>query len=125
MSLRDGEWDTLLACFPRAELEWRADGSGLVLLPKLHLEAGWSANSTDTWFVIPVGYPAAMPDCFWVEPNITLAAGVAPANSGVQPIGGSGPVGLWFSWHLQSWTPGSDDLITYVRFIESRLRNAT
>lgn len=125
MNLRPGEVEVLLAAYPSAHIEDRPDGTGLVRLPALPLPIGWSSTTTDAWFVVPVGYPGAMPDCFWAAPDLRLATGALPSNSGPQPIGGSGPeLGLWFSWHLQAWTPATDQLVTYAHFVESRLRRA-
>jgi hypothetical protein len=123
-ALRHREWDQVLARFPGATIEDRPDGSALVSLPDATLGPGWSKGKTTVWFVVPVGYPAAQPDCFWVEPDLALATGGAPANSGPQPIGGNGAPGLWFSWHLGAWQPAHDCLATFIRFIESRLRDA-
>ena len=125
MSLRDGEWQTVLRHHPDAGLTERADGSALVTIPDLPLPCGWTATSTTIWLVVPVGYPGAMPDCFWADASLTLAGGGTPANSGHQPIGGDGPSSLWFSWHLQAWNHVTDDLMSFVRFITSRFRHAS
>jgi hypothetical protein len=104
----------------------RSNGSTLIRVPRLRLPPGWSKPSTDVWFVVPVGYPGAMPDCFWAEPDLRLADGAQPANSGQQAVGGTGPeVGLWFSWHLQRWNPSTDAIVSYVHFIESRFRRVS
>lgn len=125
MSLRDGEWASLVRHRPTASLTTRADGSAVVMVPDVSLPNGWSADSTTIWFVVPVGYPGAMPDCFWADATLRVAGGGTPANSGHQPIGGDGPSGLWFSWHLQKWNHVTDDLMSYLRFITSRLRHAS
>jgi hypothetical protein len=31
-------------------------------------------------FIAPNGYPAAAPDCFWVEPNLSMNGGSLPAE---------------------------------------------
>jgi E2/UBC family protein E len=124
MTLRPREWEGVLSRFPGAKLNERADGSALVYLPSAPLPAGWSEPLTTVWFVVPIGYPAAQPDCFWVDEGVRLAGGAMPMNSGTQPIGGTGPVGLWFSWHLPAWQPSRDGLGAFIRFIEARLRHA-
>jgi hypothetical protein len=57
---------------------------------------------------------------FWVESDVTLATGAIPKNgdSVEQALGRH-----WrrFSWHLQNWNPGRDDLKTYLEFVNSRL----
>ena len=45
-----------------------------------------------------------------------------PTNTGEQIL--DGQPRLWFSWHLSSWSPAIDNIHTYLRFIESRLRDA-
>lgn len=125
MSLRDGEWQAVLRHHPNASLTERADGSALVMIPDIALPDGWSARSTTIAFVVPVGYPGAMPDCFWTDASLTLSAGGMPANSGHQPIAGDGPNGLWFSWHLHAWNHLTDDLMSFARFATSRFRHAS
>ena len=122
-SLKPREWEQVKARFLLAIIEDQADGTSLVTLPAFALPSGWSKVQTTVWFVVPIGYPASKPDCFWVESDLLPRTGVAPANSGMQPIGGIGPPALWFSWHLSTWSPARDDLTTYIRFIEVRLRD--
>jgi hypothetical protein len=125
VSLRDSEWAAVLRHHPSAIVTERPDGTALVTIPEVALPEGWSATATTVWFVVPVGYPGAMPDCFWADPSLALAGGGTPANSGRQPIGGDGPTSLWFSWHLQAWNHRTDDLMSFIRFIVSRFRHAT
>jgi hypothetical protein len=125
VTLRMGELEVLHTSHPGALLVEQVDGTALVHLPKVDLPQGWSSTSTDVWFMVPVGYPGAMPDCFWAAGNLRLANGELPANSAIQVIGGRGSdLGLWFSWHLQEWRPAADQLVTYAHFIESRLHRA-
>jgi hypothetical protein len=44
-----------------------------------------------------------------------------PANSGMQVLDGQQL--LWFSWHLTTWCPSRDTVASYLRFVESRLRD--
>lgn len=125
MSLRDGEWEAVVNRFPLASIVWRDDQTGLVHLPALVLPRGWTGTTTSVWFVVPVGYPGALLDCFWAEPQLRLAGDRMPKNTGLQPVGGDGQPGLWFSWHLQSWKPEVDGLSSFIRSIEARLRDAT
>ena len=125
MKLRPGEWEALVRRYSGASLTERPDGSAVVRVPDLTTPCGWSQSATTVWFVVPVGYPGAMPDCFWADAALTLAGGGMPANSGHQPVAGDGPSNLWFSWHLQSWSHVNDDLMSFVRFIESRFRHAS
>jgi hypothetical protein len=45
-----------------------------------------------------------------------------PANTGMQAL--EGEQLLWFSWHLAAWRPNFDNVNTYIRFVESRLKDA-
>jgi hypothetical protein len=72
--------------------------------------------------VLSPAYPAAQPDCFYADLDLRVGAGM-PTNTGIQQLGADQL--LWFSWHLRtSWRPGRDDLLTYLRFIESRFTDA-
>lgn len=98
------------------------DGSVHVVVESVRLPPGWSQASSRIVFVLPVGYPAAQPDCFFAEESLRLASGALPQNAGIQQLGNA--TWLWFSWHLTSWTPGRDNAVTFAHFIESRLANA-
>ena len=104
------------------------NGGMLIRIPDVPV-TGWNRPVADVLFVAPPGYPAAQPDCFWVEPNgFRLAGGQTPqsANDG-NPIPGDflpGRSTTWFSWHVQSWSPSRDTLITFFKVILSRLTPA-
>lgn len=104
------------------------NGGVLVKIAGVKVE-GWNRTTADLIFVAPPGYPAAQPDCFWVEPNgFRLESGATPqaANDG-NPIPGDVVVGrstTWFSWHVQSWNPSRDSLITYFKVVLNRLTPA-
>src|SRR5712691_5121090 len=107
--------------YPDAAIHPVGDGTHVVRV-RLPLCAGWNAASTLVRFVVPIPYPAAQPDCFWTDPDLRLANGAMPTNSGMQPLAGEQM--MWFSWHLASWNPTRDSLLCYVRFIAERLRRA-
>lgn len=100
-------------------------GAYLVTIPEVTLPAGWNQKVVTILFVAPPGYPAALPDCFWVEPKgLRLANGATPQGSNdSNPIPEVGPRGTWFSWHLQHWNPNNDSLVTYFKVIMRRLRS--
>lgn len=112
--------------FPDARATKVASGGHLIELPGYKLGDGWNAKAISIIFLAPPGYPAAQPDCFWIEPGgFRLASGAVPQNSSDgNPIPGVGPRGTWFSWHLQQWNPNRDSLMTYVNAIERRLHPA-
>lgn len=96
-------------------------GSFLVQVPEVTLPDGWNQNKTTIWFVIPVGYPIAKPDCFWVDRDLRLKNGTMPINTSHTPMP-SGTIELWFSWHSTKWNPNTDDLLTYMHMAKMRLR---
>jgi|GEM_PF-748540 len=86
---------------------------------------GWNRDKAKILFVAPPGYPAAQPDCFWVEPaGLRMANGGTPqASNDSNPIPGEiapGRSTTWFSWHLQTWNPSTDSLVTYFNVIMRR-----
>jgi len=104
------------------------NGSVLIRVPSVTIE-GWNRPSADVLFVAPPGYPAAQPDCFWVEPSgLRLADGATPqASNDSNPIPGDTMAGrstTWFSWHVQGWNPSGDSLKSYFRVILQRLTPA-
>lgn len=104
------------------------NGGVLICIPAVSV-TGWNRAAADVLFVAPPGYPAAQPDCFWVEPNnFRLASNETPKNaSDGNPIPGDlvpGRSTTWFSWHVQSWNPNRDSLITFFKVILSRLTPA-
>src|ERR1043165_819149 len=84
------------------QLDW-------VLIPELVLPPDrFNKNITGLLFRIPVGYPQAGPDNFFVDGNLRLkSGGIPPAfNAGSQSSSGPAPVDGkwgWFSWHPQAW----------------------
>lgn len=104
------------------------NGGILIRIPAVPIQ-GWNRNAADILFVAPPGYPAAQPDCFWIEPaGFRLADGSTPQNSNdANPIPGDVQPGrgtTWFSWHLQGWNPSRDTLKTFFNVILNRLTPA-
>lgn len=99
-------------------------GAHLLTIPDYELPSGWNRERVTILFVAPPAYPAAQPDCFWVEPGaMRLANGVTPQGTNdSNPIPEMGPRGTWFSWHLQQWNPNRDTLTSYFRVIERRFK---
>ncbi len=112
----------LAARYPTATVADRADHSAVVAVPDLTLGPGWSQPTTEVLFLAPTAYPAAQPDCFYTDPQLRLAGGQLPANTALNEFDGRQL--LWFSWHLASWHPYRDNLVSYLRFIERRLHDA-
>jgi hypothetical protein len=112
--------------YPEAVVIPQSSGAHMIEVRKYKLPPGWNRSIVTIIFLAPPGYPAAQPDCFWVEPEepggIRLANGATPEGSNdTNPIPGIGPRGTWFSWHLQHWNPNCDTLLTYLNVIKQRL----
>lgn len=100
-------------------------GTALVKVPSIPLPEGWNAKETSVWFVVPIGYPMAQPDCFWADSTLRLANGAMPQNTGLNVASGATEEGLWFSWHVASWNALTDDLLIYLRVIRNRFAKAS
>jgi hypothetical protein len=119
------QFEALRAEYASATLEPLSSGAALVSIPDFPLPSGWSAALTTVRFLAPVGYPLAKPDCFWASPELRLQNGGMPQSTNQTPIPETnGAAQLWFSWHVNQWNPNRDGLVTYVRVIEQRLRQA-
>jgi hypothetical protein len=105
--------------FPDAELVGNPDGGYRLTLPHIRLPDGWSVVETSVVIIMPAGYPAVRPDCFYTDQNVRLASGAEPANSSIQPL--DEKPRRWYSWHVSTWDSLHDDLAKYVRFVERRL----
>lgn len=116
----------LMQQYPDAVATLQPSGGYVIEVRRYHLPPGWNRSFVTVVFFAPPGYPAAQPDCFWVESEepgpIRLANGATPEGSNdSNPIPGVGPRGTWFSWHLQSWNPNRDTLVSYFNVIKQRL----
>lgn len=120
-SIVDKQADELAGKYPGATLRLRPDTSYYVSIPNYPLPAGWNKQTINVYFVVPAGYPTAKPDCFWTDRDLLLANGATPANASVNVAHGEPEQLLWFSYHLSSWNPNTDNLLTYVRVIQKRL----
>lgn len=121
MNVPESHQEKLQKAFPLAALQPLPDGSTLVKVPALVLPPGWSRNNVNVWFLTPVGYPIARPDCFWTDSDLRLANDSQPKNSALQTPPFLGEPKLWFSWHASSWNPNQDNLLTYMLIIRNRL----
>lgn len=113
----------LKVVWPTAVVTRLSSGAHLVEIPGYPLPAGWNRACTTIVFWVPPGYPAAQPDCFWMDPGqVRLQDGRTPQNTSEgNPVPEVGPRGTWFSWHVQAWNPNHDSLLTYLNVIKQRL----
>lgn len=116
----EAHFKRLRELYPAASCTAMGDGRFLIHIPGVFVPAGWSKSVTNIWFVAPVGYPGAAPDCFWADADLRLAGGRLPQNSGEQLVPGTTNPALWFSWHIGRWTSATHDMRTYASAMRSR-----
>jgi hypothetical protein len=118
------QFAALALAYPGAALTV-VDGLQQVMIPRMPLPTGWSLPETHIRFVIPNGYPYAVPDCFWADHSLRLASGAIPKNTQIGYVmpGQRDAQTIWFSWHVQqgTWNALNCDLMTYVKVIINRL----
>jgi Prokaryotic E2 family E len=108
---------------PDATLTPLPSGSALVEMP-FEVPPGWPVSKVTLRFLVPNGYSTACPDCFWVEPNLTIGSGT-PRNSELnKPIPETAISAHWFSWHIDpgKWSPNDSDLLVWLSVCTKRLQ---
>lgn len=123
MTPLEQQFEILKTSVPDAVLQPLQDGSNLISVPNIQLPNGWTKGFTEIKFIAPIGYPLSRPDCFWTDPDLRLINGNMPQNTAPNPIPNIASNHLWFSWHLSSWNPNSDNLLTYLNVIKRRLHD--
>lgn len=101
-----------------------SNGTVVIRIDGLKLPSGWNKTSTTVHFVLPVGYPVARPDTFWTDPDLRLANGGVPANTGTNQQEGVPADRLWFSWHPSAWNANRDTIRTYLEIVRKRFSEA-
>jgi hypothetical protein len=119
------QFEELKRFYPSAQQTPQPTGAVLIEIPDFRVPPGWNRETVTVIFLAPPGYPGAQPDCFWVEPApVRLSGDRTPQGTNdSNPIPGIGPRGTWFSWHLQSWNPNQDSLLSYAGVIKKRFQN--
>lgn len=120
-SILKEQLDVLLERYPGTTWTSLPQGGWVVSVPDVALK-GWSKPSTTVYFVLPLGYPAAKPDCFLIDHDVRLINGTLPHAAAVQDVPGLGISGLWFSWHIESWNPNSSTVLNWMGVVRQRLQ---
>jgi hypothetical protein len=123
-TLIDRHFKRLKERCPAATLLALPSGSALITIPREPLRSGWSAGEVRLRFIAPNGYVVAAPDCFWVEPLLTLNGGTVPKNSQHQnKIPETEITAHWFSWHVEQgkWCANRHDLLAWYGLCQKRL----
>ena len=82
----------------------------------------WDRDRVDLLVIAHPTYPNAKMDMFWVDPPISLKSGTQA--QAVSQDNQCGKTWQRFSWHLASWNPNHDNLITYLHDVNERLNKA-
>jgi len=96
------------------------DGFDDIVIYGYPVPAGYTKSETDLLLRLPPSYRAGRPDMFWTDLDLLLATGQVPEQAQTtERIDGID----WrrFSWHPSSWNPATDNLFTYLAFVDSRL----
>jgi hypothetical protein len=91
-----------------------------VLIYGYPIPSGYSKTASDLLLRLPPSYRAGRPDMFWTDRDLVLANGQVPDQAGViETIEGT----EWrrFSWHPANWNPATDNLFTFLGFVDNRL----
>jgi hypothetical protein len=121
----DAHFKRLKARHPEAMMEYLKSGAALICVPQRPVPTTWSAPEVAIRFIAPPTYSVAAPDCFWVDPNISLPGGGLPKNSALnKDIPETQLRGHWFSWHVEGghWMPNEHDLLAWLSSCMTRLQ---
>jgi hypothetical protein len=110
--------DKLARIYP---LESRDEDPIIVIIKDFELPQGYKKDKADLLIIIPIAYPNAGLDMFWVENDAIPNNKTWPFVVKIEEIAGR----TWFrfSWHGQ-WTPGVDNLLSFLEFICVGLKRA-
>lgn len=121
--LREQDRDTLTATGLSYVTSSEAGMTNLVL-KGFPVPPGLSMDRVDLLLRLPLGFPDAAPDMFWVSPVLATSAGASiPGTELHEPHVGR----TWQRWsrHIaQQWRPGIDNLETYLAYVRRCLRLA-
>ena len=82
----------------------------------------WNNDKVDLLVVAFPSYPNSKMDMFWVTPDISLINGSIPKATSAETKFEK----PWqrFSWHVNSWNPAHDNLITYLDVVRDRFNRS-
>lgn len=97
------------------------ENSGVVCLvfKEYQLPHGYNKTASDLLVQCPESYPNGNPDMFWMDSDLQLKSGQGQANTNQENVLSKN--WLRFSWHIQKWNPGRDNMFTYLEFVNRRL----
>lgn len=81
---------------------------------------GLDQQAVDLLLRLPIGFPDATPDMFWVSPSLTFNGSSIPGTEVIETYLGRS----WQRWsrHIGGqWRPGVDNLETYLAYVRRAL----
>lgn len=111
--------------YPTAKLE--TDGSSQYLvIENFDIPKHFSPHTITFLMIIPNGYPMSAPDMFWTLPPVKVNGHNEPEGASVHETYLDK---RWqrFSWHYQDsqhWKIGTSDLLSHIKFCQTRLAQA-
>lgn len=84
---------------------------------------GLDPSRADLLLRLPIGFPDATPDMFWVSPNLTARGTAIPGTEHAENYLGR----RWQRWsrHIGAqWRPGIDNLETYLAYVRRAMTMA-
>lgn len=80
----------------------------------------YNKKSIELLLRFPLSYPNGKPDMFWTDEDFVLKNTHVPKSADAFETW-LGKRRRRFSWHLSKWNPGTDNLFTYLEFVNNRL----
>lgn len=121
--LREQDRDTLTATGLSYATSGEAGMTNLVL-KGFPVPPGLSTDKVDLLLRLPLGFPDAAPDMFWVSPALTTTAGVTIPGTELPETHVGRTWQRWSRHIAQQWRPGVDNLETYLAYVRRCLRLA-
>jgi hypothetical protein len=97
-----------------------SEGMVCIVIHNYQLARSFNKVMTDLLIMLPLSYPSGKPDMFWIDSDVLLSGGAIP-QSADQIETHLNRQWRRFSWHLATWNPSTDNLITYIEFVNARL----
>ncbi len=85
---------------------------------------GLAPGKVDMLIRLPLGFPDAGPDMFWVSPNIATVVGQPVAGTELTEVFANRAWQRWSRHIAGQWRPGIDNLETYLAYVRRCLRQA-
>ena len=95
------------------------DNPIIVIIENFPLPIGFKISHTELLLQIPIAYPNSGLNMFWVDEEAVPKDKILPFKIHHDIMDNKN----WFrySWHPTNWTPGSDNLLSFIEFINRGL----